>query len=163
MKPGLHNHLCFRLYVASRLVIQTYNEEFQEVGLTYLKYLVLLALSERDGMTVNELGEILFLDSGTLSPLLKSLEKQGHITRKRLSSDERQVANFLTPQGEKMAQDSYRIVYRLYKRTGLTENAFFHLLEKTDDFVRRCKNILVNRKNKETQWKTKSEASAYLS
>lgn len=160
MKLGLHNHLCFQFYVASRLIIQTYNEEFEALGLTHLKYLVLMALSENGDLTVNELGEILHLDSGTLSPLLKSLKASGLISRKRRTSDARQVVNHLNCKGQEISQRAYKIVYSLFKETELSEEAFFKLLNETDDFVKRVKKILNNRKTKESPWQTNYSASA---
>ncbi|MDD3504902.1 MAG: MarR family transcriptional regulator, partial [Eubacteriales bacterium] len=73
----LSNQLCFPLYAASRRVIRLYTPILEELGLTYTQYITMLALWENDGLAVKELGRLLYLDSGTLTPLLKKLEQQG--------------------------------------------------------------------------------------
>lgn len=93
----LNNELCFQLYVASKEIVKLYKPLLDTYHLTYTDFITLLAL--KDEMTVNDLGKILFLDSGTLSPLLKKLEKQDLILRKRSLLDERKVCVSLTPKG----------------------------------------------------------------
>lgn len=95
----LDNQVCFALYSASLAMTKLYKPLLDTVGLTYPQYLVMLVLWERDGVTVSELGERLFLDSGTLTPLLKRLEAMGHIARIRDAEDERRVRISLTAQG----------------------------------------------------------------
>ena len=95
----LDNQVCFALYSASLAMTKLYKPLLDTVGLTYPQYLVMLVLWERDGVTVSELGERLFLDSGTLTPLLKRLETTGHIARIRDAEDERRVRISLTAQG----------------------------------------------------------------
>ncbi len=95
----LENQLCFPLYASSRLIVRLYNPVLEPLGLTYTKYIVMLALWERDNIGLKELGEILFLDSGTLTPLLKKLEIQGLVTRERNIEDERNINIKLTGQG----------------------------------------------------------------
>jgi DNA-binding MarR family transcriptional regulator len=92
----LDNQLCFPLYLASRLMVGAYRTLLDELELTYPQYLVLMVLWERDGLSVGALGERLFLDTGTLTPLLKRMEKQGLITRHRRGEDDRVVENRLT-------------------------------------------------------------------
>ncbi|HHO53527.1 MAG TPA: MarR family transcriptional regulator [Deltaproteobacteria bacterium] len=89
--PRLDDQLCFAIYVASRAVVQAYGPLLQELGLTYPQLLVMMVLWERDAITVSALGERLMLDSGTLTPLLKRLERAGLITRRRDPGDERRV------------------------------------------------------------------------
>ena len=98
MKPDLHldTQLCFALYSASRRVTSAYRGPLSKMGLTYPQYLVLLVLWERDHRTVNQLGEALMLDSGTLSPLLRRMEAGGFVTRRRSEQDERSVVISLT-------------------------------------------------------------------
>ncbi len=93
----LENQLCFALYAATRAVTKTYREKLMPLGLTYPQYLVLLVLWEDDGCTISWIGERLMLDSGTLTPLLKRLEQQGLVSRKRGTEDEREVRIFLNP------------------------------------------------------------------
>lgn len=95
----LDNQVCFALYSASLAMTKLYKPLLDTIGLTYPQYLVMLVLWEQDGLTVSELGERLFLDSGTLTPLLKRLEVQGHIARLRDVQDERRVRITLTVEG----------------------------------------------------------------
>lgn len=101
MEPdlALDHQLCFALYAASRATTQAYREFLEPLGLTYPQYLVLLALWERDGVTVTELGRRLHLDSGTLSPLLRRMEAGGSVVRRRGGQDARTVSVHLTEQG----------------------------------------------------------------
>src|SRR5512141_147840 len=93
----LEDQLCFALYNASRALTRAYAPLLAPLGVTYPQYLVLLVLWERDGLPVKELGERLTLDSGTLTPLLKRLEHQGLVERRRGEDDERIVRIHLTP------------------------------------------------------------------
>ena len=95
----LEQQLCFALTVASRGVVGAYKPVLDKLGLTYTQYIALVALSEEDDQTVGTLGEKLFLESNTLTPLLKKLEAMGYIRRHRDSADERQVRVSLTPAG----------------------------------------------------------------
>ena len=95
----LDNQLCFPLYAASHMIIRLYRPVLDPLGLTYTQYITLLALWERDDVTVKELGERLYLDSGTLTPLLKKLEAHGIVERERDSADERSVRIRLTESG----------------------------------------------------------------
>ncbi|MFD2253944.1 MarR family winged helix-turn-helix transcriptional regulator [Lactococcus formosensis subsp. bovis] len=96
----LNKELCFQLYFASKEIIKQYKPYLKKYDLTYTSFIALLALE--DDMTVNELGEELYLDSGTLSPLLKKLEQKGYLVRKRSHSDERIVKLFLSEDGKKL-------------------------------------------------------------
>ncbi|MBI2772857.1 MAG: MarR family transcriptional regulator [Burkholderiales bacterium] len=98
----LDNQLCFALYSASLAMTRLYKPLLEALGLTYPQYLALLVLWERDGLMVSELGERLFLDSGTLTPLLKRLETAGLIARIRDTADERRVHITLTAAGRKL-------------------------------------------------------------
>jgi DNA-binding MarR family transcriptional regulator len=95
----LDNQLCFALYSASLTMTKVYKPLLKDLELTYPQYLVLLVLWERDGVTVSELGERLYLDSGTLTPLLKRMEGMQLLRRERSTEDERQVQVNLTPAG----------------------------------------------------------------
>ena len=98
----LDNQLCFALYSTSLAMTKFYKPLLEELKLTYPQYLAMLVLWERDGLMVSELGERLFLDSGTLTPLLKRLEASGFITRVRDVHDERRVHIRLTAEGRKL-------------------------------------------------------------
>ncbi len=95
----LDNQLCFSLYVCSKEIIKKYKNLLDPFGLTYTGYIILMALWEKDDVTVKELGKRLYLDSGTLTPMLKKLETLKYIKRIRSSSDERNVYIQLTDQG----------------------------------------------------------------
>ena len=95
----LSHHLCFALYSASLSMTKVYRPLLKKLGLTYPQYLVLVVLWERKQCTVSQLCEVLYLDSGTLSPLLKRLEASLLVTRERSASDERQVLIGLTARG----------------------------------------------------------------
>lgn len=98
----LDNQLCFALYSTSLAMTKLYKPLLNELGLTYPQYLAMLVLWEKDGLTVSELGERLFLDSGTLTPLLKRLETSGLVSRLRDAEDERRVHITLTAAGRKL-------------------------------------------------------------
>jgi DNA-binding MarR family transcriptional regulator len=95
----LDNQLCFALHSASLAMTKVYKPHLDALGVTYPQYLALLVLWERDGLGVSELGERLFLDSGTLTPLLKRLEVGGLVNRRRDADDERRVVIRLTDAG----------------------------------------------------------------
>ena len=95
----LDHQLCFSIYAASRAMTRAYAPHLDALGLTYPQYLVMLVLWEQDGPTVSALGSRLFLDSGTLTPLLKRLEGQGLVERRRGAEDERTVTVHLTRDG----------------------------------------------------------------
>jgi DNA-binding MarR family transcriptional regulator len=105
----LDNQLCFALYSASLAMTKLYKPLLDELGLTYPQYLAMLVLWERDGLMVSELGERLFLDSGTLTPLLKRLEAAGLVSRIRDVGDERRVHITLTGTGRKLKSRATRI------------------------------------------------------
>jgi DNA-binding MarR family transcriptional regulator len=100
----LDNQLCFALYSASLAMSKTYKPHLDKVGLTYPQYLVMLVLWEKDGLFVNEICDRLFLDSGTLTPLLKRLEISLYIKRERDQKDERRVCVSLTTTGKRLKQ-----------------------------------------------------------
>lgn len=98
----LENQLCFPLYAAARKVTSRYTPYFKPLGITYTQYIAFMCLWEKDEVPVSELCDRLYLDSGTLTPLLKKMEKKGWITRTRSKEDERVVIVKLTKEGWKM-------------------------------------------------------------
>ena len=100
----LSNQLCFAVYSTAHTFNRVYKPLLDRLGLTYPQYLVMLVLWERDDVPVREIGQRLFLDSGTLTPLLKRLEAAGHVKRTRSAEDERQVLIALTPQGQALRE-----------------------------------------------------------
>ena len=105
----LDNQLCFALCSTSLAMTKVYKPLLDELGLTYPQYLAMLVLWERDGLMVSELGERLYLDSGTLTPLLKRLEVSGYILRIRDVEDERRVYITLTSMGRKLKTRAVKI------------------------------------------------------
>ena len=114
----LDEQLCFALYNASRALTRAYAPLLEPLGLTYPQYLVLLVLWERDGLPVKQLGERLALDSGTLTPLLKRLEQQGLVERRRGQLDERIVRIHLTAAGRALRSKARKIPAELACRAG---------------------------------------------
>ena len=100
----LDNQICFAVYSTAHAFNRVYKPLLDKLGLTYPQYLVMLALWERDDVPVKDIGERLFLDSGTLTPLLKRLEAAGLVKRTRSTEDERQVLIALTPQGQALKE-----------------------------------------------------------
>lgn len=109
----LENQICFPLYAASRLIIREYTPLLDELGITYPQYLVLMALWEHDNLTVNEIADKLILNTNTLTPLLKRMEKMELVSRNRLKEDERKVAILLTDKAKKMEAQASEIPLKL--------------------------------------------------
>ena len=105
----LDNQLCFALYSASLAMTKLYKSLLESLGLTYTQYLVLLVLWEHETLTVSELGERLYLDSGTLTPLLKRMEAAMLLQRTRSAQDERRVLITLTAAGRKLKSRAAKI------------------------------------------------------
>ena len=110
--------LCFALYSASLSMTKAYKPLLAKLKLTYPQYLVLFVLWEKDGLTVNTLSERLFSDSGTVTPLLKRLEKQGFIQRQRSLEDERKVIVTLTAAGKNLRQEAASVPIQIACNTG---------------------------------------------
>ncbi|MHC1772361.1 MAG: MarR family winged helix-turn-helix transcriptional regulator [Flexilinea sp.] len=102
----LENQLCFPLYACAKEVVKKYKPFLDEIGLTYTQYITMMVLWEKKSINVKTLGEYLFLDSGTLTPLLKKLEAQGIVNRNRSSSDERNLEITLTQKGEDLKKQA---------------------------------------------------------
>ena len=116
----LDNQMCFALYSASLTMTKVYKPLLQKLGLTYPQYLVMLVMWERDGCSVSQLGERLFLDSGTLTPLLKRLEAVALIARVRDLADERCVIVTLTSAGRKLQKQAQAIPQKISCASGCT-------------------------------------------
>ncbi|EON31278.1 Transcriptional regulator [Gordonia terrae C-6] len=129
---SLDQQLCFALYKASRAATAVYRPLLTELGITYPQYLVMLALWDHDGRYVSELSDLLELDSGTLSPLLKRLEAQDLIERRRSRGDERRVAVHLTPAGKALRARALPIPRRLTSCTDLSPEAIDDLRSSLD-------------------------------
>ncbi|PWF54769.1 MarR family transcriptional regulator [Massilia glaciei] len=115
----LENQFCFALYSASHAMTKTYKPLLDRLGLTYPQYLVMLVLWQHDGLLVKDIGARLFLDSGTLTPLLKRLEAGGLLARRRDPRDERQVRISLTGAGRALRAQAREIPEQLLCASGL--------------------------------------------
>ena len=111
----LDRQLCFPLYAAARKAVSAYTPYLKPLDLTYTQYITFMVLWEKDGLTIGEIGERLHLDNGTLTPLLKKMEKQGYITRKRDQEDERKVTVHLTKEGRDMKQKLVHVPLQVEK------------------------------------------------
>ena len=105
----LENQLCFPLYAAARSTIRLYKPLLDKLDLTYTQYITMMVLWERRSLTAKELGDLLFLDSGTLTPLLKKMEAKGLLTRKRSSVDERSLVVTVTDAGMALREEALSV------------------------------------------------------
>ena len=124
---ALDNQFCFALYSASLATTKAYKPYLDAIGLTYPQYLVMLVLWQQDDVLVKSIGEQLFLDSGTLTPLLKRLEVASLIARTRDDSDERQVRITLTREGRALKKKALDIPYQMLCASGQTPEALMNL------------------------------------
>ena len=108
-KIKLENQICFPLYAASREMIKQYKPFLDEIDLTYTQYIAMMVLWEKKSTNVKDLGEALYLDSGTLTPLLKKLEAKGLLTRKRSTLDERSLDVTITAAGEALREKALEV------------------------------------------------------
>ena len=140
--PKLNNQICFPLYVISKEITGMYRPFLEELDITYSQYLVMMVLWENDGLTVNQIGEKLFLDSGTLTPLLKRLEAKSYLERKRKKEDERVVEVFLTEVGQDLQKLACSIPGKMIEKLGLSEDDLVGLKITVDKIL----NIIENKK-----------------
>lgn len=109
----LENQLCFPLYACAKEVVKQYKPFLDEIDLTYTQYITMLVMWEYKSLSVKELGEFLYLDSGTLTPLLKKLEQKELITRQRNEADERVLDVTITAEGEALKKKAVKIPQKL--------------------------------------------------
>ena len=115
----LENQLCFPLYVCAKEVVRRYRPLLEPLGLTYTQYIAMMAFWENKTLTVGRLGELLHLDSGTLTPVLKKMEKSGWIRRERSRTDERQTIVTITPDGEALRERAAEVPQQMMQCTSL--------------------------------------------
>lgn len=120
--PRLQDFLCFAIYSANLAYGRAYKPILDELGLTYTQYIAIVALWEQDHQTVSRLGEKLFLESNTLTPILKNLEAMGYVRRQRDPKDERQVLVSLTEAGRRVREKA--LPMNLVKESGLAPDEF---------------------------------------
>lgn len=109
----LSNQLCFPLYACAKEIVRKYKPFLDPLDLTYTQYITMMVMWEKKEVTVNELGKYLYLDSGTMTPLLKKLESKGYIIRERKQADERVVTISITEKGEKLKEEARDIPMKL--------------------------------------------------
>ena len=131
----LKNQLCFPLYACSKEIIRQYRKPLEKLGLTYTQYVVMMVLWEDGGMTEGELGKKVYLDSGTLAPLLKRMEKQGIINRVRPDDNERKLFISLTEKGEAMKEQALDVPKAMNGCIDLPENELKELKRLLDKAV----------------------------
>lgn len=109
----LENQLCFPLYACAKEIVRKYKPYLDEIDLTYTQYIAMLVLWEHKTMNVKKLGEYLYLDSGTLTPVLKKLEQKGYVKRARDESDERILNVSITQKGEALKEKAVEIPMKM--------------------------------------------------
>ena len=132
----LDRQLCFPLYACARKVTQAYTPFLKPLGLTYTQYLVMLVLWESDGLRVTELCERLYLDTGTLTPVLKKMEQAGLLDRRRSVQDERQVEVFLTQAGQDLKEQARNIPFQMARCMSMPQEDAANLYRILHDMLR---------------------------
>ena len=135
----LSKQLCFPLYACSREMIKLYKPWLDELGLTYTQYITMMVLWEHKAMTVKALGQELYLDSGTLTPLLKKLEDKGLVTRRRSDRDERNLIVTITDSGEALKDQALHIPGEMTKCINLPKEDIrnlYRMLHQLLEFVK---------------------------
>lgn len=136
----LENHLCFKLYALTRQINQLYRPVLEAMELTYPQYLVMVVLWTTPKLYVKDLGEKLYLDSGTLTPLLKRLEQKKLITRKRCQEDERLVMISITPEGEALKEKATSIPGAVNKECRFKSADYVQLQQQLDKILATLKH-----------------------
>jgi len=123
----LENQVCFPLYAAAREMIRRYKPSLDALDLTYTQYIAMMVLWEQEEISVRDLGKKLFLDSGTLTPVLKSMENKGFLIRRRCMQDERMVMVELTPKGRALREKTLIVPQEMKKHVHLTPEEVLQL------------------------------------
>ncbi len=123
----LENQLCFPLYACSKEIVRKYKPYLDELELTYTQYITMMVLWDKKEMNVKELGECLYLDSGTLTPLLKKLEAKGYLQRTRSKSDERNLIISITESGEQLKDKAVIVPQKVGQCVNLSEKEVVEL------------------------------------
>lgn len=139
----LDQQLCFSLYSTSRLMIRSYDSFLKSLGITYPQFLVMICLWDHGTSTVDDLGEKLYLDSGTLSPLLKRLAEKGLLERRRDAKDERRVLISLTEAGQKMKDQAPQIIEKICELITLTQTEIGSMVS----LLTKCRSQLMNKES----------------
>lgn len=131
----LENQLCFRLYASSREVIKKYKPILDQYNLTYTQYLTMLVLWENEKITVKGIGKKLHLDSGTLTPLIKKLEKMNLVTKYRSKEDDRVVIVQLTDEGRKLKDEMIDVPRKAFCSLGIEKEQILELKKNLDSLL----------------------------
>ncbi|RLY54199.1 MarR family transcriptional regulator [Staphylococcus epidermidis] len=131
----LSKQLCFLFYVSSKEIIKKYTDYLKEYGLTYTGYIVLMAIEDDEKLNIKKLGERVFLDSGTLTPLLKKLEKKNYVIRTREEQDERNLQISLTERGKDIQNVLSDISQSVFNEFNITQEEPQDLVEDLQNFV----------------------------
>lgn len=124
---SLENQLCFPLYACAKEIVRAYQPHLDELDLTYTQFIVMMVLWEHKKMNVKTLGSYLYLDSGTLTPLLRKLEKKGYVARKRSRQDERTVIISMTAKGEALYEQASHIPRDVLDYVNITDEEFLQM------------------------------------
>ncbi len=149
----LRNQICFPIYSASRLITKAYKPYLDEMGLTYPQYLVLMVLWENDRLTVNQISERLLLNTNTISPLLKRMEKMKLLKRNRSSEDERSVIVQLTESGKQLKAMALPIPEKLFMEL-ISDNIKIEDLLKLKDILGELILVLTNKSESSVKTET---------
>lgn len=134
----LDNQLCFRLYAASRLIIQAYRPHLERIGVTYPQYLVLMVLWESGSLPVNDIAKRLSLETNTVTPLIQRMEREGLVTRTKGKVDNRQTIVALTPWAQRLEEEAADIpncMLDLLCKNGVKKDSVFGMLPMLDDLI----------------------------
>ena len=131
----LSKQLCFLFYVSSKEIIKKYTDYLKEYGLTYTGYIVLMAIEDDEKLNIKKLGERVFLGSGTLTPLLKKLEKKNYVIRTREEQDERNLQISLTERGKDIQNVLSDISQSVFNEFNITQEETQNLVEDLQNFV----------------------------
>ena len=125
----LENQLCFPIYATSRMIIRLYQPFLEKINLTYPQYLVMMVLWEKDAVTVNEIGQRLYLNSNTLTPILKKLGSKGFVNKKRSTQDERKVIVKLTKKGTELEEKAKMVPVSLLENINISNEDLLKMRE----------------------------------
>lgn len=136
----LENQGCFRLYTAARLIVQGYQPWLSQMGITYTQYLVLMVLWEKDHQPVNDIAHRLYLESNTMTPLIKRMEAEKIVTRRKDKTDARKTIVSLTERGKTMEQEAAKIpgcMTEMLSQRGIEASELLNIFPTLDSFI--CK------------------------
>lgn len=132
----LENQLCFPLYACAKEIVRRYTPLFEPLGLTYTQYIAMMVMWKHKSISVRDMGKLLFLDSGTLTPMLKKMEKAGWIQRKRSERDERMVILTITARGEELHDKAAEIPSKMARCVTLENDEALQLYSRLNKMMK---------------------------